>query len=293
MTRHSLLVGTLVTAAALVLAQGDPAAQPPAGQGPVMAQPGAVQAPVCGVELPQTMAQPAPIVGSQPPAALGPGPVRGQPAPAQPGGVVVAQPSPTALRTPTELKAHDMIGAIGATVPLKATLKLKTDGRPVPNHTIRFRVSGTSVGADKTNGQGTAQVDYKVPNQFGARKLEVEFAGTLVCAAAKDEETLGVVKSATKMTLALLNPNLPIREGSTVHVNGKIVRITDQGGLDGREIPSRWTARRPPASPPRRAADSRSATRCRRATASRPARSRPRSRATRSTCRPRGSSTSA
>ena len=39
------------------------------------------------------------------------------------------------------------------------------------------------------------------------------------------------------MTLALLNPNLPIREGSTVHVNGKIVRITDQAGLDGREIP--------------------------------------------------------
>src|SRR3990172_387058 len=237
MRRQGLLVTAAVTAVALVMAQGDLAAQPPGGQGPVSAQPapGALQAAPRGLEVagPTTLAQPGPI-GAQRPQV---GARQGQAGPAQQEGVVAAKPSLTQLRTPTELKVLYTIGAIGATVNLRAELKLRAEGKPVPNHTVRFRVNGASVGADKTNGQGVAQIAYKVPNEFGARKVEAEFAGTQSCTAARDDGTLGVVKSSTKMTLALLNPNQPIREGGTVHVNGRIVRITDQTGLDGREIP--------------------------------------------------------
>jgi hypothetical protein len=201
--------------------------EPPCGfePGPVV-----VAAPVSGAaQLPGGTAAPTGVQRATPQAA---------PAATQtgPGGALGGAPKLAPLKTPTELKAHPMIGAIGDTVPIKATLKLRTDGTPVPNHTVRFKVGGQSIGTDKTDAKGEARVSYKVPNQMGQRPIEAEFAGTQVCTAAKDDATFSPIKSSSKMTLELLNPNQILHEGNTLSVKGRIVRITDQDGLDGREI---------------------------------------------------------
>jgi hypothetical protein len=129
------------------------------------------------------------------------------------------------------LKASPMIGAIGDTVPLKA--KLSLGGKPVHNHTLHFRVNNVSVGSDKTDGQGEARVMYKVPNEMGPKTIQVRYNGSAECSAAQDTASFGTVKSATKITLT---PPANVTAGKPLTVPGKLTRITDQLGIDGREI---------------------------------------------------------
>jgi hypothetical protein len=193
-----------------------------------------IETPPCGFEVPATLSGQA---GSdQPSVGLSPGQPARAPATGQQVSPAAGPPQLAALKTATELKTDGKIGLIGQTLNLTATLKPKADGKPVHAHTVRFRVDGALVGTDKTDGKGVAKVSYKVPNQFGAKKIEAEFAGNQICAAAKDDATLGTLKASTKITAKLLNPNEPLREGSTFHATGNIVRTSDQDGLDGREI---------------------------------------------------------
>jgi hypothetical protein len=239
MTRYRpAIVGALVVLA-LGLALSQVGAQP---QTPLPSagstQPTGPETPPCGFEVstPPPGATSAQGGSAQPSVGLSPGqPAGGAPATVRQVSPGLTQPQLVALRTATELKADGKLGVIGQTLELTATLKLKADGKPVHAHTVRFRVDGAPVGTDKTDGKGVAKVSYKVPNQLGAKKIEAEFAGNQICAAAKDDATLGTFKASTKMTVALTN-QAPIHEGSTLGVEGKIVRTSDQGGLDGREI---------------------------------------------------------
>jgi len=158
--------------------------------------------------------------------------------PAPPGAASAALKPPTTVPLlATKVDVESRIRAIGDEAPLTAILELAHDGTPVPSQLIRFMVDGALIGAVPTDAKGVASIGYEVPNQVGSKVIEAAFAGNPRCNAAAGQGKLAVLKAATKMSLDLLNPNLPIREGQTVQAGGKLVRVTDQEGVDGREIP--------------------------------------------------------
>jgi len=149
----------------------------------------------------------------------------------QPGLQPTYQRPPGSKEQPT-LKASNMIGAIGDTVPLKAKLSLK--GLAVPNHTLRFSVNGAPVGNARTNNQGEARVMYKVPNQMGPKTIQVRYNGTPQCHSVQATANFGTLKSSTRVFLE--PPTGKVKAGSKLYMQGTLKRITDQLGLDGREI---------------------------------------------------------
>ncbi|HET9481946.1 MAG TPA: hypothetical protein VFP98_09350 [Candidatus Polarisedimenticolia bacterium] len=158
--------------------------------------------------------------------------------PATPGAApAVLKPPTTVPLLATKVDVESRIRAIGDEAPLTATLQLAHDGTPVPSQLIRFMVDGTLIGTIPTDAKGVASIGFEVPNQVGSKVIEAAFAGNPRCQAATGQGKLAVLKAATKTTLALVNPSQPIREGTTVQAGGKLVRITDQEGVDGREIP--------------------------------------------------------
>lgn len=157
---------------------------------------------------------------------------------ASPGAAPAALKPPTTVPLlATKMNVESRIRAIGDEAPLTATLAVAHDGTPVPSQLVRFMVDGALIGAVPTDAKGVASIGYEVPNQVGSKVIEAAFAGNPRCMAATGQGKLAVLKAATTMTLALLNPNQPVREGYTVQAGGKLVRVTDQDGVDGREIP--------------------------------------------------------
>jgi hypothetical protein len=136
----------------------------------------------------------------------------------------------------TEIKAKSTIGAIGDTIFLRATLKLKKSRKPMGSQPLIFTVAGKYVGTGKTDSKGNAQVKYKVPKAMGSKQVEVKFTGNSSYLPSSDTAKFGPIKSTTKLQLSLMNPGLTIFGGSHVQVKGTIYRTTDNKGLDGREI---------------------------------------------------------
>jgi hypothetical protein len=99
----------------------------------------------------------------------------------------------------TQLDVPYLIGVIGQTFSLKARLKLKPDGRAVPNHTVHFWIDGRYLGHARTDGQGNAQVSYKA-EAFAAMKVQARYFGSDVCAGSKGENTLEMTKAPSKIT---------------------------------------------------------------------------------------------
>lgn len=228
---------------------------------PPVAEPGTLPTPkfvACAYEVPKAqmgapgdaMAKPSlPPQAGPPTAAPGVRETAGVSVPGAGPGSGVATPAPAGaapsiLKPPTtipllgtKLNVQSLIRAIGDEAALTATLQLVHDGTPVPSQLIRFMVDGALIGTVPTDAKGVASIGYEVPNQVGSKVIEGAFAGNPRCNAATAQGKLAVLKAATKMALELLNPNQPIREGYTVQASGKLVRITDQEGVDGREIP--------------------------------------------------------
>lgn len=129
-----------------------------------------------------------------------------------------------------------MIGAIGDTVPLKATLTSKGDGKPLAGKTVSFKVAGKDAGSATTGANGEAKLDYKVPNDPppGPHPMEARFSGDSEWASSSVSANFGVFKSATKITFS--SPPTGVNEGETANVSGTLTRITDQAGIHGREI---------------------------------------------------------
>ena len=135
------------------------------------------------------------------------------------------------MRIVTELSSKGSLGAIGDTVPLKATLTSKGAGRPLPDKILRFRVAGKDVGTAKTGSTGEARLDYKVPGSPppGSVPMDISFAGDPGAFPSATTANFAVLKSSTKISL---EPNPHINEGETAEFRGTLVRITDQKGLD-------------------------------------------------------------
>lgn len=164
------------------------------------------------------------LAAAQPGVTQGPGPV--------------SAPVPGALkaRTPTELACKGMLGAIGDTVSLKATLKSKADGNPLLRKTLSFWVAGKNVGTAPTGPAGEAKLDYKVPNDPppGPHPMEARFAGDDEWGPSSVSASFGVFKASTKLVFNA--PPTGVNEGETAAISGKLTRITDQAGIHGREI---------------------------------------------------------
>ena len=139
---------------------------------------------------------------------------------------------PTAARTGTEIKAKFAVGAIGATIPVRATLTTE-DGAVVPFQPIEFKVEGQIVGTADTNSKGEATIEYKVPNKFGPKPFVARFAGNSKCAGADDSSSIGTVRSSTTFDLDLSNY---ANVGSKTRITGRLTRITDGASISGREV---------------------------------------------------------
>ena len=155
-----------------------------------------------------------------------------------PGGLAAAQPAPLqgvkALRS-TDVATKPMIGAIGDTVPLRATLVSKVDGQPLAGRRIAFRVAGHDAGDALTGPTGEVKVDFKVPSDpAGSYPLEARFTGDANHGPSVATSTFGVVKAATHM-IGMSDPKA-VNEGDAVNLIGRLDRTTDEGGLDGRAI---------------------------------------------------------
>jgi hypothetical protein len=149
---------------------------------------------------------------------------------------ISAAPPNLNVRKPTALACKGMLGAIGDTVPLKATLTSKGNGQPVSGRKLSFKVAGKDAGSATTGPTGEAKLSYKVPNDPppGPHPMEVRFAGDSEWGASSVSANFGVFKSSTKIVFDA--PPQNVNQGETAQVRGKLTRITDQSGIDGREI---------------------------------------------------------
>ncbi len=135
-------------------------------------------------------------------------------------------------RRRTILDAKYALGAIGDTIPLRATLTLDKKGGPVPSQMVEFRVDGQVVGEALTNNKGEARVDYKVPNKWGPKPVSVKFLGNHKCRGASDNTNVGTVRSSTTLSFGGDFAN----KGSPTRLSGTLKRTTDGKGVGGREV---------------------------------------------------------
>ncbi len=179
---------------------------------------------------PKTAPKPVPApAAASPNVKIPPCGVETPPAPSRSGATASAKDA-------TTLQVGHSVGAIGAKAVLRAKLTRSKDGAAVREHTVNFSVAGKSAGSAKTDNQGEAKVPYIVPAQMGNQDIGASYRGSDFCAPSSGKNTLGVVKSATKFTLKRLNEHRTLREGEGDSLEGKLYRITDEKGLDGREV---------------------------------------------------------
>jgi hypothetical protein len=154
-------------------------------------------------------------------------------------GLAAAQPAPleaVKVFKTTDLATKPMIGAIGDTVPLRATLTSKADGKPLAGRRVAFRVAGKDAGDALTGPAGDVKVDFKVPSDPppGSYPMEARFTGDADHGPSSAATTFGVVKAATHM-IWMSDPKA-VNEGDTVQLGGRFNRTTDEDGVDGRTI---------------------------------------------------------
>lgn len=140
------------------------------------------------------------------------------------------------LIVPTRVKVENTIGAVGDTVPLKATLSIKADDKPVPGQTVSFLIANKFIAKGTTDRMGKVKVEYKVPDETGSKEILAMFFGSDKYQASSDTANIAMIQSSSKIDLKFLNPNNTYHSGSRVDLYGKLYRITDNEGIKGREI---------------------------------------------------------
>ncbi len=136
-------------------------------------------------------------------------------------------------RRGTHLKADYTVGAIGATIPLRATLTLDAKGGPVPEQMVQFLVDNKVVGEALTDRKGIAQVDYKVPNKMGPKSVTASFRGNQKCRGALDKTKVGTLRATTSLTW---KNRTFANKGAKTHLLAKLTRTSDGAALKGREV---------------------------------------------------------
>lgn len=138
------------------------------------------------------------------------------------------------LRQRTQLQVTDRAGAIGQTVQLSATLTRASDGAPISERTITFRVANVEVGSSITNTSGVSTLDYYIPEDLGTGDwpIAAQFAGDDEYEDTSGTGTLSVSPAPTTTTTL-------DREGiitEAIILRGYLRRTTDNTWLPGRTI---------------------------------------------------------
>jgi len=119
-----------------------------------------------------------------------------------------------------QLAVPDRMGTYGAPVKLRGVLAGASDGKPVVNATLTFRVNGATVGQAATGADGAAEFDYVVPDSLatGSHTLVASGAG------ASTSAHLTVIKGATVLSMEMVQPAAPLLEpGMHVILRGRLL----------------------------------------------------------------------
>ncbi|MFZ5788613.1 MAG: hypothetical protein ACOY3Y_19420 [Acidobacteriota bacterium] len=133
----------------------------------------------------------------------------------------------------TQLDVPHLIGSLGQSVPVRATLTVKAEGMEVSDHTVHFWLDTAYLGNARTNAQGRAEIPYTIETMT-PRKIRARYYGTEVCYASLGENNLEMRKAGAKLTLK--DPPSSVRVGMPFRLRGWLARITDNKPIDGREI---------------------------------------------------------
>ena len=142
-----------------------------------------------------------------------------------------------------DLETGLTIGAVGANVTFRATLRDHATAAPLAGQTITFKVAGALAGTATTDANGLAtSPPFIVPNAFGIgdKPIESFFSPTGGYLGASSKNNLDVVKSATRVLcsaeLSGYSANHPWQPTDGGTLSCELTRITDNAKLDGRML---------------------------------------------------------
>ena len=163
---------------------------------------------------------------------------------------VKTTPSMTAQRKPVVVEVKNVLMVLGAkAAPVTVTVKT-IDGAPVKQGGVTFKLNGAPIDAlvagfpaHSMKPGDDGYVIWSMPSEvnsyykqlhMGANTLEAEFSGSSEYEPGKGTGNIAVMKAATKMAdLSLLGGEGPENRRT---IKGRLTRITDDSGLDGRAV---------------------------------------------------------
>ncbi len=156
---------------------------------------------------------------------------------------------PAAPAGAAKLDVKNVIGLVGQTITLEATLTRVDGGAPVAGRNVSFRVKGApggdvAAGEGPTDASGRAKVSFKVPEiKQGSYDLAaLSLSGTPAAGAATGAARIGIFKAETKLTLVEATPtggghgygNPEARKHQWVRIS--LTRKPDGGTVRGRKV---------------------------------------------------------
>lgn len=133
----------------------------------------------------------------------------------------------------TRLGVPNLIGSVGQSVSVRATLTEQPGAKLVSDHTVHFWLDTTYLGSARTNSQGLAQISYTVESMT-SRQITARYYGSDVCFASLGTGDLDMRKASAKLTLTTAPSAVLV--GHEFLLEGKLARIADNRPIDGREV---------------------------------------------------------
>ncbi len=133
----------------------------------------------------------------------------------------------------TALAVPNVVGTVGTSVDLSATLTVVGAGLPLAGKTVDIKVDGSSVGTDDTDASGVATVSYLIPDGMavGDHAIGAEFAGDANYEGTTGNGTLHVNVNTT-MTTADQSGMM----GETVALSATLTRSDNADPVAGKTV---------------------------------------------------------
>ncbi|NLI00871.1 MAG: Ig-like domain repeat protein [Chthonomonadales bacterium] len=133
----------------------------------------------------------------------------------------------------TALAVPAVVGTVGTTVDLSATLTVVGAGLPLAGKTVEIKVDGTSVGTDDTDASGVATVAYLIPDgtAVGDHAIGAEFAGDANYEAGSGSGTLNVDVNTT-----IVADDQSGMMGQTVVLSATLTRSDNSDPVAGKTV---------------------------------------------------------
>ncbi len=133
----------------------------------------------------------------------------------------------------TALAVPNVVGTVGTSVDLSATLTVVGAGLPLAGKTVDIKVDGTSVGTPMTDASGVATTSYLIPVGFavGDHAIGADFAGDANYEATSGNGTLHVNVNTT-MTTADQSGMI----GETVALSATLTRSDNSDAVAGKTV---------------------------------------------------------